>query len=103
MKKDLGATVQQVSDFLALSLDEAEIAGVTGKSDYRWMKEHEEVFEMHPPNLFSTRGAFFNSGAHDRYKDATEEETERIRAFCRERLTDGSYPLARFYPDVAGV
>ena len=103
MKKDIGATVRQVSDFLSLGLDESELSTVTEKSGYQWMKDREEWFEMHPPSLFSTQGAFFNSGACDRYKDASEEETERIHRFCRERVAGGSYPLARFYPDVAGV
>lgn len=51
--------------------------------------------------LFSERGAFFNSGARERFRDATEAESERIHRFCRERLEGASYPLARFYPDVA--
>ena len=101
MKQDLAATVLQVSDFLSLDLDESERASVSERSGYQWMKDREDWFEMHPPNLFSTAGAFFNSGARDRYKDASEQETERIHGFCRQRLADCSYPLARFYPDVA--
>lgn len=101
MKRDLPGTVRQVSDFLGLHLDDAEQAAVTEKSDYRWMKEHEEQFEMHPPTLFSETGAFFNKGSHDRYRDALPDEAERIARFCRERLEGKAYPLARFYPDVA--
>jgi len=101
MRQDLSNAVQQVSDFLGLGLDASEHAAVTEKSEYRWMKEREEWFEMHAPTIFSVRGAFFNSGAGDRFKDATPEETARIQRFCRERLEGASYPLARFYPDVA--
>jgi aryl sulfotransferase len=101
MKQDLAAAVKQVSDFLGLDLDAAELATVTEKSDYRWMKERQDWFEMHPPTVFSASGAFFNQGSADRHRDARPGEAERIAAFCRQRLEGASYPLAEFYPDVA--
>jgi len=101
MKEDLAGAVKQVSDFLRLDLDAAELARVTEKADYLWMKEHSDWFEMHAPTPFSGSGAFFNKGSRDRHRDALPGEAERIERFCRERLEGKSYPLARFYPDVA--
>jgi len=101
MKEDLAGAVGQVNDFLGLDLDASERALVTEKSDYLWMKERQDWFEMHAPTLFSGSGAFFNKGTRNRHEDASPGESERIHRFCRERLAGGEYPLARFYPDVA--
>jgi hypothetical protein len=102
MKRDLAGAVRRVSDHLGLDLDPGELAAVTEKSDYGWMKRHEERFEMHAPSLLGQEGGvFMKSGAADRHADAAEAEAERIRRFCRERLAGKAYPLARFYPDVA--
>jgi aryl sulfotransferase len=101
MRKDLGATVSRVAGFLGVELSETEHATVVEKSGFQWMKDREEWFEMHPPNIFSEGGRFFPSGSLERHADATPAEAERIRRFCRERLAGGRYPLARFYPDVA--
>jgi hypothetical protein len=100
MKRDLAGAVRRVSDFLGLDLDARELAAVVEKSDYGWMKEHEERFEMHPPSPFAS-GAFLVKGSHDRHADARPDEAERIARFCRERLEGRDYPLAEFYPDVA--
>ena len=57
---------------------------------------------MAPPSLFSEGGTFFVSGKSGSDRGGTLLERERIAAFCREALGSGAYPLARFYPDVAG-
>jgi aryl sulfotransferase len=102
MLDDLPAAVEQVSKFLEVDLLPAEHAEVVRKSGYDYMKAHEEVFEMSPPS-FLTRdeGSFLQSGRKDRDQLIEEAQRTRIARFCRERLEGASYPLARFYPDVA--
>jgi len=102
MLDDLGGAVSQVASLLEVSLTPHEHAEVVRKSGYDYMKANEEVFEMSPPSYFSVLGGrFFESGKRARHQDVGPAERERIAAFCRERLAGASYPLARFYPDVA--
>lgn len=103
MLDDLGAAVDQVAAFLETSLEPEERAAVVRKSGYDYMKANEELFEMSPPTYFSVLGgSHFESGKKERDRDVGPAERDRIVAFCRERLKDSPYPLARFYPDVAG-
>jgi hypothetical protein len=65
------------------------------------MKAHEEQFSMAPPTPFVEPGGFFPSGRADRHTDVILPERAKIVAFCRKRLRDSAYPVARFYPDLA--
>ena len=65
------------------------------------MKANEEVFEMSPPTPFSGAAVYLKSGKKSRDKDVEEQKRQRILAFCRERLASGTYPAAKFYPDLA--
>ena len=56
---------------------------------------------MAPPTPFAESDGFLRSGRTDRDADAMSAERERIVEFCRERLHGGSYPAARFYPELA--
>ena len=71
------------------------------KSGYAYMKAHEAVFEMSPPTFFSEGGTFFVSGQRGRERGAGSAERARILVFCREALAGASYPLTRYYPDIA--
>ena len=53
--------------------------------------------------VFNVEGSFFASGSKERANELSARDRARIAAFCRERLSGSSYPLARFYPDVAAV
>lgn len=102
MLDDLPGVVGRVSAFLDAGLTPEELARVTHKSGFEYMKAHEELFEMAPPNFFSVGGgSFFVSGRRDRGRDVGPAERERILAFCRERLRGARYPAARFYPELA--
>ncbi len=101
MKKDHEGTVRRVAQFLGESVTEERVKRVVEKSSFQWMKEHEELFEMSPPNMFSLSGTYFKSGQADRDKDVSEDDKQRILAFCRERLQSRSYPAIKFYPALA--
>jgi aryl sulfotransferase len=104
MLEDLLANVQRVASFLDVDLTPDERAVVARKSGYDYMKANEHVFEMAPPSFMSVadRGlSFLQSGSRDRDRDIGEADRERIAAFVRERLEGATYPLARFYPEIA--
>lgn len=101
MAADLPGTVDRVARFVGVDLSAAERREVVRKSGFAWMKEHEARFTMAAPTAFSGHGSFLRSGKASRSADVEKAERERIAAFCRERLRGASYPLARFYPDMA--
>lgn len=101
MKKDLAGVVRKVAQFLGVGLSEDELKKVVEKSDFEYMKDKEEVFEMSPPNMFSVSGTYFKSGQANRKVDISDAEKQRILRFCKERLAGRSYPVEKFYPDVA--
>ncbi len=100
MKRDLQGVTRQVAEFLGQDLSGAELERVLHKAGFQYMKKHEELFEMSPPNLFSVSGTYFKSGQANRNDGVPEAETQRILAFCREKLAGRSYPAGQFYPDI---
>ena len=103
MLDNLPGAVDQVAAFLETPLTPEERAEVVRRSGYDYMKANEEVFEMSAPSYFSVLGgSYFKSGKKTRHRDVGPAERDRIHAFVRERLVGKSYPLGRFYPDVAG-
>lgn len=101
MKRDLGAVLDRVADFLGCALTPGEKARVEAKCRFDYMKAHEEVFEMAPPTMFSAAsGEFMASGKEARHEDVTPAVRDRILAYCRESLKDSAYPAGRFYPDL---
>ncbi len=103
MLSDLGAQVDRVAAFLDTALAPDERSEVIRKSQFAYMKEREEYFEMASPTYFSMAGgSYFASGRADRDQDVGPAERERIMAYCRKQLAGSHYPLGRFYPDVAG-
>jgi len=102
MKSDLAATVRQVAGFLEMGdLEQREIDAIVRKCSFDYMREHAEAFEMYPPHVLQSRGAFFVSGKADRHRDVPEAVARRIVAWCRSELRGTDFPLARYYPDVA--
>jgi aryl sulfotransferase len=101
MKKDLPAVIRRVEALLGTApLSDAERASVAELCSFRYMQEHEESFEMHPPHILSVDAELFVSGSSDRHADAPEDARRRIAAWCAERMAGGSFPLGRVYPDV---
>jgi hypothetical protein len=101
MKQDLSAITRQVADFLGVSpLTDEEVAAIVHKCSFRYMQEHQEAFEMHPPHLFASDAELFRRGSADRHLDVPEDARHRVAAWCADAMRGGSYPLARHYPDV---
>jgi Sulfotransferase domain len=99
---DFPGARNRVERFLgdALTADEHQL--VTEKCSFRYMKDHEELFEMAPPTMFSvTGGEYLKSGKASRDQDVSPELRERILDYCRRALRGAEYPVARFYPDLA--
>lgn len=104
MKQDLPGVVRQVERLLDLApLTDAELAQVVHKCSFSYMQEHQEAFEMHPPQLLAADAELFVRGSADRFKDVPEETRRRILAWSAQRLRGGTFPLDRFYPDLLEV
>ncbi len=101
MKTDLPAVIESLGAFLGQELETGRRNEIADKSSFDYMKQHEEYFEMVPPNLFSVEGTYFKSGRLDRDKDVSETARETIFGFCRQQLGGRDFPIERFYPDAA--
>lgn len=103
IKNDTNNIIQRVAEFLGEDLDSEEIQKIIYKSSFQYMKSNEEYFEMVPPNLFTVSGSYFRSGKIDSKKDVSEEIRKKILNFCKDGLSNSSYPFEKFYPDIAKV
>ena len=102
MKRDLPAIVRRVASFLAVApLNDAEVARISEKAGFKYMQEHQDSFEMHPPHILQTNAALFVSGKADRHKDVPADVRQRVLAWCARDLADSDFPLADAYPDAA--
>ena len=102
MTRDFGAVLDRVAVFLGCTLSAEERRLITGKCSFQYMKDHEEVFEMAPPTMFSVRGGeYLKSGKESRHEDVTPDIRQQILAYCRSSLAGGSYPASAFYKDLA--
>ena len=102
MKRDPGGVIDQVAAFLGCTLSPDEKARVVARSQFSYMKDHEEYFEMAPPTMFSAAGGeFMASGKEKRHEDVTPAVRNRILGYCHDALRGASYPVSRWYPDVA--
>lgn len=103
MTRDLGAVVDRVAALLGVQLTAGERQRIVDKSSFKYMKDQEEFFEMAPPTMFSVAGGrFMASGKEKRHEDVKPAVRDRIVSYCREAMTAGTYPAARFYPDLMG-
>lgn len=101
MIADFAATLDRVADFLGYRLTAEEKRLIGEKCSFQYMKNHEELFEMAPPNMFSVvSGQFLAGGKASRHEDVTPASRERILAYCRQSLSGVSYPVQQFYPDL---
>lgn len=102
MVRDFGPVLDRICAFLGHQLTPEERARVIEHTSFRYMKEHEEFFEMAPPSMYSVAaGQFLASGKEGRHEDVTPELKARILDACRGQLAQAEYPAARFYPDLA--
>jgi hypothetical protein len=102
MLRDFGGVLTRIAAFLGHTLTAQEQARITERCSFKYMKEHEEFFEMSPPTMFSVAGGrFMASGRESRHEDVTPEIKRRIMDSCRQALANAEYPAARFYPDLA--
>ncbi|MEO5700786.1 MAG: sulfotransferase domain-containing protein [Casimicrobiaceae bacterium] len=102
MTRDFGVVRDRVAQFLGIALSPDEARRVDARCSFEFMTLHEEFFEMARPTMFSVRGGrFLRTGQANRDAGLPEPVRARIRAFCWQGLRSGSYPIARFYPDLA--
>ena len=101
MKADFAAVRDQVARFLGYALTPDERQRIDERCSFRYMKEHEEVFEMAPPTMFSVRRSFLARGETARHEAVPPEIRGRILDYCRAGLVGTTYPAGRFYPDLA--
>ena len=103
MKRDLGAVVVKVADFLGVApLSDAELAAVVHKCSFAYMQEHQDMFEMHPPHVLQTNAELFVSGAADRYKNVPADVRGRVAAWVVKEMEGSGFPMGEVYPDVMG-
>ena len=102
MKRDFAAVRDRIACFLGYSLTADEQRRIDERCSFRYMKDHEEFFEMAPPTMFSVAGGqFIAAGKESRDEDVTPAIRQRILEYCRQALTGCEYPARRFYPDLA--
>jgi aryl sulfotransferase len=100
MLNDLCAVRDRVARLLGYTLTHEEQTRIDERCSFRYMKAHEESFEMAPPTMFSVAGGkFLASGKAARHEDVTLAIRQQIVDYCRNAAVTGSYPLSRFYPD----
>jgi hypothetical protein len=100
MKQDFGAVRAEVARFLGYALEPDERQRIDERCTFRYMKDHEDVFEMAPPTMFSVTGSFLARGAASRHEAIPTEIRNRILDYCRGALAGSNYPASRFYPDL---
>lgn len=103
MKSDPIKIIEQLADFLGVTLSQDEKNKVLEKSSFQYMQEQEEHFEMAPPNVFSVASKgknFMKSGASLRHEEIAPEDKARIKAYVCRELKGSDYPIAEFYPDL---
>ena len=102
MTKNFAGVRERVERFLGYVLTDDERRLVTRKCSFEYMKQHEELFEMAPPTMFSVAGGeYLKSGKEARHEDVTPEIRKQILGYCRTALRGAEYPAGRFYPDLA--
>lgn len=101
MRRDLGAVVRRVAEFLDVApLNEQETAEIVRKCGFDYMQRHKDHFEMHPPHILATDAELFVRGTADRHRDVPAEARARVAAWTTAAMTDSGYPLSTTYPDV---
>ncbi len=103
IKKDPAAIIRMLAHFLEVELTNEEVALVAEKSSFSYMQEHEELFEMSPPNIFSVTAGennFMKSGTSSRHEDINEADKQRIIDFMKVKLKGTDYPAGEFYQDL---
>lgn len=102
MKADFLVVLDEVASFLGYQLTGGEKERIAEKCSFNYMKEHEEYFEMSPPNMFSvSAGQFLATGEKSRYQDVTSDIRGRIIEYCRQSLKKHHYPVHQYYPDLS--
>jgi Sulfotransferase domain len=102
MTANLAAVRDRVANFLGYALTPDEQQRVSDKCSFRYMRDHEEWFEMSPPTMYSVAGGrFMPSGKASRDEDVTPAIRQQILDYCRRELAGREYPASRFYPDLA--
>jgi len=101
MKRDLPGVIRRVAEFLQVApLSEAELAQIAHKCSFKYMQEHQDNFEMHPPHILQTSAAMFVSGQADRHKDVPPETRARILSWAAEGLGEALPEISAEYRDL---
>jgi len=100
MKRDLAPVVREVAAFLGVDpLTDTELDAVVRVCSFDYMREHKDVFEMHPPHLLSVDGPMFVRGTADRHRDLPDGLRDRIVGWCRSEMTSSNVSYETIYPD----
>lgn len=104
MVKDLPGVIRRVAAFLGVApLGPAELARVVEKCEFRYMREHQTSFEMHPPHLFQTNAKLFVAGTASRDVGVPDDIRRRMLRWCAREMAGSDFPLSTAYPDVAAA
>lgn len=102
LKAEPGIVIDQIAEFLDVTLTVQQREKVINKTSFNYMKDMEEYFEMAAPSIFSMSSStnFMHSGKQKRHQDVSEQDRLRINRYMAEQLHNAEYPLKQFYPDV---
>lgn len=102
MQADLPAVTQRIATFLGMApLSAAEVQAIAHACSFAEMRRHADAFEMHPPHLGAPEPEGLRHGTSTRDRDVPRPTRERLAAWCRAAMREGSYPLTTQYPDLA--
>ena len=88
-----------VARFLGYTLTDDERRLVARSCSFKYMKDHEELFEMAPPTMFSIAGGeYLKSGKQSRHEDVAPETRARILDYCRMAFELKDCPAERSVP-----
>ena len=84
-------------------MSEQELVNVVHKCSFKYMQEHQDNFEMHPPHILQADAELFVSGSGDRHTDVPDDVRKRIAAWTVQEMGDSSFPLPAVYLDVIAI
>jgi len=100
MKGDLAPVVREVAALLGVEpLSSDEVDAVVRTCSFEYMREHKDVFEMHPPHLLSVDGPMFVRGTTDRHRDLSDALRDKIVDWCRSEMSESAVPYDAVYPE----
>jgi hypothetical protein len=102
MKRDPGGVIDQVAAFLGVALTaDGKVASRCAQPVLVHEGPRGVLRDGAADDVLAAGGEFMASGKEKRHEDVTPAVRNRILGYCARRAEGASYPVSRWYPDVA--